>query len=149
MLALRVVSARRGSPFDTCCIVGVAQRLHLHTLRLPSFHTVDGKDIPFCESACRLVVGAAPPQVVTSYEARLDAIQEWLEVEETGGGYTQALDRLGTDGDWPSIQGRICRIWDPVPEDELAHTGCDDSASVSAWNSIIECSYSHETKCEV
>ena len=60
----------------------------------------------------------------------MDTVEEWLEIEETSGRNAQALDDLGADGGRPSVQGRICRVWDRVPIDELTYTSCDDSAAI-------------------
>ncbi len=88
VLTLRVVSVGRMSPFDIGGIVRFAQRLHPHAIALASAHAVYGKGVPFRGSAAGLVVAAAAAHVVAADKAGFYAVEEWFEIEETGGADT-------------------------------------------------------------
>lgn len=65
-------------------------------------------------------VRAPSPDVVTSDEAGLDAVEEWLEVEEAGRDDAEALDDLGAECHGPGIVTGLLQVLGVVPEDELA-----------------------------
>ena len=130
ILAIGAGPVRCTAPFNTRGIVRFAQRLRSRILWSASAHFVHREIIRLWRSASRCVVIAAATQVVTPDKAGFDTIKKWFEIEETSGRYAQALDDLGADGGRPSVQGRICRVWDRVPIDELAYTSCDDSAAI-------------------
>jgi len=122
-------------PFDICGIWVSAQTFHSGTTTSASACTVPRKSVLHCERAPRLVsiiVAASSTCVITPYEAGFNTVQEWFEIEVTSREYTQALDYLGTDGNRPSIEGRICRICHVFPKHELTHTSCDDPTIISA-----------------
>ena len=127
-----VVPVRCTAPFNIRRIVRFAQGLHSRILRFASARPVRRKEIiiSLWPSACGCEVTAAAAQIVTSDEAGFDTVEEWFEIEETGGRYAQALDDLGADGGRPSVQGGIGRVWDPVPIDQFAYTSCGDSAAI-------------------